>query len=129
MQVTGIKTTSTVLFTLAFDDRCPLVRRLAHIVKYWDRNKSFKLVSNKLTTAEDAKLLVELDHVPWSLLLVDDKENHWTGPEAIPIILKNLPFGKIAAVLYIIPGTMWLTRKIYNLISRNRQVFVEQLDS
>jgi predicted DCC family thiol-disulfide oxidoreductase YuxK len=129
VQGTGIKDNSTFLFTLVFDDRCPLVRHLANIVRHWDTNKNFKLVSNSLTSKEHSELVSQLNHLPWSLLLVDNQNNQWTGPEAIPIILKNLPFGKLAAVLYIIPGTMWLTRRIYNLISRNRQVFVEQLNS
>ncbi|MFX5476730.1 hypothetical protein ABTD55_22685, partial [Acinetobacter baumannii] len=66
-----------------------------------------------------------LEESPWSLVLVDSEHNVWSGPEAIPFILKNLPFGKIAAVLYILPGTMFVTRKFYNALSRNRAMFAE----
>ena len=36
------------------------------------------------------------------------------------MILKNLPFGKFAAVFYILPGTMWLTRNFYMVVSNLR---------
>ncbi|MDQ5936608.1 MAG: hypothetical protein QG574_3944, partial [Cyanobacteriota bacterium erpe_2018_sw_21hr_WHONDRS-SW48-000092_B_bin.40] len=48
------------------------------------------------------------------------------GPEAIPMIMKILSFGRFAAVLYILPGKMWLTRQLYQLISRTRLIISSQ---
>jgi len=62
----------------------------------------------------------ELDNSRWSLFLIDEQNEHWHGPDAIPMILKNLPFGKFAAVFYILPGTMWLTRNFYMVVSNLR---------
>lgn len=106
------------IFKLVFDDRCTVVHRLAEIVKAWDRRHVFDLIGRNSLPNGSQHLFHELEQSPWSLLLVDGFDNRWLGPEAIPIILKNLPFGKIAAVLYILPGTMWLTRQIYRLVSR-----------
>jgi len=105
-------------FTLVCDDRCAVVRRLAAIVKIWDRGDTFQLIRRDIIDERSRHFVAELDNSPWSLLLIDDSKQRWSGPEAIPIILKNLPFGKIAAVLYILPGTMWLTRQLYHMVSR-----------
>jgi len=37
----------------------------------------------------------------------------------------NLPFGKCAAVFYILPGTMFLTNLCYTLISRSRPILAK----
>lgn len=110
-------------FRLVCDDRCGLVRTLASIVRWWDTQNNFVFVSRHSTDLEEQKLIDQLDQSSWSLLLFDDLNDRWDGPEAIPMILKNLPFGKIAAVLYILPGTMWLTRQLYLLVSRNKRHF------
>ena len=114
------------LFTIICDDRCPVVRRLAALVGWWDRNKHFRFINRTASGVEDLRLVAELDRSPWSLLLIDENGERWLGPESIPIILKNLPFGKLAAVFYILPGTMWLTHQFYMLVSRNRHRFAPQ---
>lgn len=111
--------------TIVCDERCVVVRRLADLMKWWDRAHHFRFVDRDSADAADRQLVDELDAQPWSLLLIDDIEQRWRGPESIPIILKNLPFGKIAAVLYILPGTMWLTRQLYLLVSRNHRAFAQ----
>ncbi len=111
-------------FLIVCDERCPVVRNLGSIVKWWDKKGVFTFVDRDSASQKAKDLVHELDHSQWSLLLVDDDfDQRWSGPEAIPIILKNLPGGKIAAVLYILPGTMWLTNQLYLLISRNRKIF------
>lgn len=105
-------------FTLVFDDRCTVVHYLARLVRLWDRHRTFDLVGRNSVDAEAKELLADLDNCPWSLLLIGEQNQRWAGPEAIPIILKNLPFGKLAAVAYILPGTMWLTRQFYLMVSR-----------
>jgi len=86
----------------------------------WDRNQVFTYVDRDSQNGEAMDLTVALDRSPWSLLL-SDGERLWFGPEAIPIILTHLPFGRVAAVVYILPGTMWLTRQLYEMVSRHRQ--------
>jgi len=123
METVRLNTHNPNLFKLVFDDRCPVVRRLGWIVKLWDRQHTFDFVGRDRSGGGYQDLLTELDNSRWSLLLVDSFNQRWSGPEAIPIILKNLPFGKLAAVLYILPGTMWVTRQLYLLVSRNRRRF------
>jgi len=100
-----------------------VVRRLASILHVWDKKHVFEFVDRESKHPRAKQLMQDLDASSWSLFLIDDTGRRWHGPEAIPIILKNLPFGKFAAVFYILPGTMWLTRNIYQLISNSRQIF------
>src|SRR5437870_3295980 len=120
MDSTNLRSQASCTFTMVFDDRCAVVGRLARLVKLWDRSGTFTLVGRTTAGGMYAGLISQLDNCPWSLLLVDSEDSRWTGPNAVPIILKNLPFGKIAAVVYILPGTMWLTQQLYLLISRSR---------
>jgi predicted DCC family thiol-disulfide oxidoreductase YuxK len=107
------------------DDRCKVVRHLATIVRRWDKEKKFEFVERTSSKPIDQQLFSRLDNSQWSLLLVDGFDDTWEGPESIPIILKNLPFGRIAAVLYILPGTSWITQKLYLVISRHRKIFAQ----
>ena len=110
-------------FKIVCDDRCAVVRRLASIVKWWDRDGAFVFVDRDSANVNDRQLVSDLDASPWSLLLIDEFDSRWEGPDSIPIILKNLRFGRIAAVLYILPGTAWITTQLYLLVSRNRKIF------
>lgn len=109
--------------TIVYDDTCPVVHRLGWLVRQWDREHAFRYVSRDTTDGDTAQLLSDLAQTPWSLMLLDGDGQRWHGPEAIPFILKNLPAGKIAAVTYTIPGTMWITRQLYFMVSRNRRLF------
>lgn len=113
----------SLTFTVVCDERCTVVRNLGILVKLWDRNQIFTFVDRDSNSVRATELTRRLDESKWSLLLLDEFGEQWDGPEAIPIILKNLPFGKIAAVLYILPGTMWLTHQFYMLISRSKRRF------
>lgn len=110
-------------YKLVYDDRCPLVRRLAKIVKLWDRFGRFEFIGWHNHNSINAGFLNELEQSHWSLLLIDDVSERRSGPDAIPFILKTLPFGRIAAALYILPGTMWITQQLYMLVSRNHRKF------
>jgi predicted DCC family thiol-disulfide oxidoreductase YuxK len=123
MEGVAIHSSTACTFTMVFDDRCAVVGRLARLVKIWDRRHHFNLIGRSTGSNIHPSLLEELDDCPWSLLLIDDLGERWSGPDAVPMILKNLPFGKIAAVAYIVPGTMWLTQKLYLLVSRNHRRF------
>lgn len=113
----------TLSFTIVCDERCAVVRSLGTILSWWDRAHIFTFVDRESRNSAAKKLIEELDRSPWSLFLIDENEDRWFGPEAIPIILKNLPLGKLAAVFYILPGTMWITNQAYYFVSRNRRLF------
>jgi predicted DCC family thiol-disulfide oxidoreductase YuxK len=113
-------------WTIVVDDACPVVHKLSWLVRQWDRHGTFRFVGRDTAGGDTADLLECLSASPWSLLLLDEQGNCWHGPEAIPFILKNLPSGKLAAVTYTVPGTMWLTRRIYHLVSRNRRLLTNQ---
>lgn len=110
-------------FVLALNDHCPMVRAFGKLVRRWDRDKKFTFVDVDSPEHRAGELLKDLACSPWSVLLVDKSGTKWFGPEAVPIILTHLPFGKVAAVLYILPGTMWATRKAYRLFSGNKRLF------
>jgi predicted DCC family thiol-disulfide oxidoreductase YuxK len=117
---------TTYSFRIVCDETCALVSKLAAVIKVWDRTKKFTFIERDCALDENRNLISQFDSSPWSLVLFDDMNYRWEGPEAIPIILKNLPGGKIAVVFYCLPGTMWLTRQLYLLVSRNRRRFVHR---
>ncbi|SRR5579885_2521288 len=125
MDTVANRSRESFAFTIVCDERCRVVRNLAALLKWWDKQAIFTFVDRDSTNPKAKELIDELDRCPWSLFLFDECCVRWDGPEAIPIILKNLPFGKIAAVLYILPGTMWLTRQLYHMISRSRGIFTK----
>lgn len=112
---------SPTSWTIVCDDSCPVVRFLARLVKSWDSRHVFTMIGKNEAQSVAPELTVELESSPWSLLLIDDESERRLGPDAIPYILKNLPSGRIAAVAYTLPGTMWVTRKLYYMVSRNRK--------
>lgn len=123
MDTVANRSWESLAFTIVCDERCRVVRNLGTLLKWWDKKTVFTFVDRDSTNPRAKELIADLDRSQWSLFLIDDEGVRWEGPEAIPIILKNLPFGKIFAVFYILPGTMWLTRRLYYLISRSRNMF------
>lgn len=113
-------------FIIVCDERCAVVKRLGAILKVWDRKQLFTFVDRESSSQIAQSLIADLDQSRWSLFLIDDNKERWYGPEAIPMILKHLPSGRFAAVLYILPGTMWLTRQLYKLVSRTRLIISKQ---
>jgi predicted DCC family thiol-disulfide oxidoreductase YuxK len=113
-------------FTIVCDERCAMVRNFSSLVKWWDREAIFTFVDRDSKNPAAQRLITELDSSPWSLMLIDDEGSRWQGPEAIPLILKHLPLGKLAAVFYILPGTMWITKQCYLFASRNRRLLTQQ---
>lgn len=84
-------------------------RNFLALVKHWDRHGKINILpsqkgGNQLTDSA-------IPSAQSSLLLVDENGERWNGAEAVPIIFKNLPFGKLAAAMYTLPGTMWLTKQ------------------
>lgn len=113
-------------WVIVFDDTCPVVNKFSWLVRNWDRDGVFRYVGRGTTDGDSAPLIERLEETPWSLMLVDPEGHSWHGPEAVPFILKHLPNGKIAAVTYTIPGTMWITRQLYFMVSRNRDILAER---
>lgn len=109
------------MYKLVCDERCPVVNGLAGLLKHWDTRNSFVFVDRNSIQDEARALISHLDRSNWSLLLVDSEQGLFEGPEAIPMILKNLPMGRIFVVFYLLPGTMFLTRAAYHLISQSRK--------
>jgi len=109
------------MYKIVCDERCPVVNGLAGMLQHWDTKNAFVFVDRNSPQEEARQLISELDRSDWSLLLVDSEDNRYEGPEAIPMILKNLSMGRIFVVLYCLPGTMLLTRFAYNLISKSRK--------
>jgi predicted DCC family thiol-disulfide oxidoreductase YuxK len=126
MESVAIQSPTTLSFTIACDERCAMVHKFSSLVKWWDRQNVFTFVDRDSRNPTAQRLVRDLDGSPWSLLLIDEDGERWSGPEAIPMILKHLPFGKLAAVLYILPGTMWITRQFYLFASRNRRLLTQQ---
>lgn len=126
METVTMQSPTTLNFTIVCDERCPMVHQFSSLVKWWDKKNVFTFVDRDSRNPAALRLVQELDSSPWSLLLIDEDGDRWSGPEAVPMILKSLPLGKLAAVFYILPGTMWLTRQLYLMFSRNRKLLAQQ---
>lgn len=113
-------------WTIACDDSCPVVRFLAHLVTKADTRNTFRIIGRDDNSENARAMILELNSTPWSLLLIDTEGERYQGPEAIPFILKNLPSGRLAAVAYTLPGTMWLTHQLYMCVSHNRRKFAKK---
>lgn len=107
-------------WVIVSDDKCPVVRSLSRLIRSCDKRGFFTFVGRENVDENSRTLMKELAATSWSLLLIDDHGERRQGPEAIPFIMKNLPSGRLACVLYLIPGTMWLTHQLYMYVSRNR---------
>lgn len=128
MEQLAVSTDNSNSWAIVCDDRCPVVRFLASLIRSWDKHGLFRIFGQQESQIPiNESLRLALDISPWSLLLVDHQDGEsYFGPEAIPYILKGLPNGRIFVVAYTLPGTMWLTRKLYQLISRSRKKFSRQ---
>lgn len=113
--------------TIVFDDSCPVVRQLGKSIRAMDRRQVFRFVGHDSESPDDQALVARQHESDWSLLFIDADGESFAGPEAIPFILKNLPSGRLAAVAYTLPGTMWLTRQLYYLVSRNRSMLSQPM--
>jgi len=102
--------TNNPAITLQCDEKSSFNRHLLSLVRQWDKAGNVRIVcaSEKPTEASTQTFETQL-------CVFDRNGVRWCGAEALPIIFKNLPFGKIAAAMYILPGTMWFTKQIYAL--------------
>ena len=97
--------------TLVCDETSSFNRHLLSLVRQWDKTGKVRIVCGKDMPAGEPT-----DPFAIAQLCVSDQNGaRWYGAEAVPIIFKNLPFGKLAAAMYILPGTMWFTKQIYAL--------------
>jgi len=97
-----------VLF-LTCGESSPFTRNLLSLVRQWDKKGRFQILSGE------------------DLTVLDEDGICWNGAEAVPIIFKNLPYGKLAAAMYILPGTMWFTKQLYALQTPNKSNAVNRL--
>jgi hypothetical protein len=86
-------------------------RNFLALVKHWDRRGKINILPPAHSVPPEAEI-----HET-TLSAVDENGVRWHGAEAVPIIFKNLPFGKLAAAMYTLPGTMWVTRQLCGLES------------
>lgn len=84
-------------------------RNFLALVKHWDRRGKINILPPSHIAAPPAESRDS------TLSAVDENGVEWNGAEAVPIIFKNLPFGRLAAAMYILPGTMWVTKRLCEL--------------
>jgi hypothetical protein len=108
--------------TLTCNESSTFSRSLVTLLRQWDRNGRIKI---ERPIKSELGILPNEDH----LCLLDENGISWKGAEALPHIFKNLPFGKLAAAIYTLPGTMWFTKQLYSFNSNepDEQYFGERL--
>jgi len=103
-----------IMLTLTCDDNCSFNRHLLGLVKQWDRHGRIKIMPR--VSSESSR----------ELTLLDENGTRWYGAEALPHIFKQLPFGKLAAAVYTLPGTMWVTKQLYAFNNNLNQAFLDR---
>jgi predicted DCC family thiol-disulfide oxidoreductase YuxK len=98
--------------TLFCDQSKAFQRNLVALVKQWDKDQNIRICS---APDEAGPSQTSVNSTKGLLFAVDQDGERWLGAEAVPIIFKSLPFGKLAAAMYILPGTMWVTRQLYEM--------------
>jgi predicted DCC family thiol-disulfide oxidoreductase YuxK len=99
------------VITLTCNQSSAFNRRLLSLIRQWDRTGRVRILSDNHGQSET----ISPSSSNGELCVSDETGERWYGAEAVPIIFKSLPFGKIAAAMYILPGTMWVTKQIYAL--------------
>ncbi len=95
--------------TLYLDQRLAFNRYLLSLIKQWDKKHTIEIHTEEFKQGQPKESSDQ------GLEIIDKNGSSFQGPEAVPIILKYLPFGKLAAAMYILPGTMWVTKQLYSL--------------
>ncbi len=95
--------------TVYLDQKLAFNRRLLFLIKQWDREHIIEIHFSEDKQTSDRRF------ANGALQVTEYNGSNFEGPEAVPIILKHLPFGKLLAALYILPGTMWITKQLYSL--------------
>jgi len=107
--------------TLYLDESSAFNRHLLSLIKQWDKRRSIDvhyIKADHLPSFQSKSIPLPKKHKQFyndTLQVVDNNGSSFEGAEAVPIILKHLPFGKLAAAFYILPGTMWVTKQLYSL--------------
>jgi predicted DCC family thiol-disulfide oxidoreductase YuxK len=96
--------------TLFCDQSKSFQRNLVALVRQWDKGHVIRICPSSEPAGSSSNKADQ-----GLLSAIDQDGAHWLGAEAVPIVFKNLPFGKLAAAMYILPGTMWVTKQLYDM--------------
>ncbi|HYO25106.1 MAG TPA: DUF393 domain-containing protein [Lacipirellulaceae bacterium] len=105
---------------VVFDGHCGFCRAQVNRLLRWDAEGGLAYLS--LHDAEVARRWPDIDRerLLREMLVVDRYgERHW-GPEAIGHLARRLPRLWWAAAVFRIPGAMFVWRRIYRWVARNR---------
>jgi predicted DCC family thiol-disulfide oxidoreductase YuxK len=103
-----------------YDGDCGFCRAQVNKLLWWDCQHKLSYIS--LHDPEVARRWPDLDHdrLMREMLIIDRQGNRHWGPEAIAYLTRRLRRLWWAAPLFYIPGVMFLWRRMYRWIARNR---------
>jgi len=109
--------------TLVYDRDCELCRWTQGWISAWDRKGRIRYLpfQDPLFAAwfPDEERAVP----PKAIFFIDRDRRLWVGFEAFRRMLPVLPYGRLLAVFFYLPGASWISNRIYEWIARNRYRF------
>lgn len=105
---------------LLYDGSCGFCRAWVSRLARWDRRGAIALVP-----LQQRGQLSGLPEIPEEALLraihlvLPDGTYFWGG-NAVPVLLRYLPGGALIRPIYRIPGTSWVTGKVYDWVAARR---------
>jgi predicted DCC family thiol-disulfide oxidoreductase YuxK len=109
--------------TLVYDRDCELCRWAQGRLSAWDRGGRISYLS--FQDPQFRRWFPEADGEgpPQSVFFIDEDRHLWMGVDAFRRMLPYLPWGKPLAVFFYLPGSAWISRRVYEWIARNRYRF------
>lgn len=103
---------------LIYDAKCSFCSKLAHLLKRWDKRNRFELLPHQSAQAKRRLEGLTPDEQNNNYHFIDERGNILSGDAVIPVIFRQLPFGKIPAFCFAhFPARKKLLEKFYSWVA------------
>jgi predicted DCC family thiol-disulfide oxidoreductase YuxK len=105
---------------VVFDGHCSFCTAQVEKIRRWDSGRMLAYLSLHDPEVERRWPGIDNDRLMKEMLVVDQTGNRYWGPEAIRYLTRRLPRLWWAAWVFCLPGAMFVWRRIYRWVARNR---------
>jgi predicted DCC family thiol-disulfide oxidoreductase YuxK len=105
---------------VVYDSQCGFCTTQVEKIHRWDNGERLSFISLHDDEVERRWPGIDHDRLMKEMLVVDRDGNHYWGPDAIRYLTRRLPRLWWAAWVFNIPGAMFVWRRIYRWVARNR---------
>jgi predicted DCC family thiol-disulfide oxidoreductase YuxK len=111
---------SDVRHTLLFDGACPMCMRWMTRVRQWDRDGAFEFLPLQDPSVPERFPELDREDLEREIHLVAPDGETTAGAAAVERIIKLLPGGTIAGLLFHVPFARPIAERIYRWVAENR---------